>query len=212
MTVPVMCGCREQKYPNCPGLANVNEKRSPVSSTFDLNTPSLDTTVWGMSSPLVQVTVVPALIVTTGALKVKLSMVTAAAGGAGTARAMSATTDIKRMPATSVDAWNARILNALVMGTPGCGQTARVESISAMRSLPRTKNASVMPSMPCSCSGGTLSGPGDGAVPGAGCGKAVERAVWKAIRPSTFWVIWWMWPLSTVTDPNRASNFSASAA
>ena len=28
--------------------------------------------------------------------------------------------------------------------------------------------------------------PGDGAVPGAGCGKAVERAVWKAQLPSTF--------------------------
>ena len=28
-----------------------------------------------------------------------------------------------------------------------------------------------------------MSGPGEGAVPGAGCGKAVERAVWKAIAP-----------------------------
>ena len=31
--------------------------------------------------------------------------------------------------------------------------------------------------------------PGDGAVPGAGCGKAVERAVWKVTLPSTFCMI-----------------------
>jgi hypothetical protein len=40
-------------------------------------------------------------------------------------------------------------------------------------------------------------------VPGAGCGKAVERAVWNVTSPSTFCVIWWMWPLSTVTEPKR---------
>ena len=42
-----------------------------------------------------------------------------------------------------------------------------------------------------------------GALPGAGCGNAVERAVWKVMFPSTFCRIWWMWPLSTVTEPNR---------
>ena len=35
-------------------------------------------------------------------------------------------------------------------------------------------------------SSGTFIGPGDGAVPGAGCGNAVERAVWKVTLPSTF--------------------------
>ncbi len=30
-------------------------------------------------------------------------------------------------------------------------------------------------------------GPGAGAVPGAGWGKAVDLAVWKVIWPSTFW-------------------------
>ena len=40
-------------------------------------------------------------------------------------------------------------------------------------------------------------------MPGAGCGNAVERAVWKVTLPSTFCMIWWMWPLSTVTEPKR---------
>ena len=37
-------------------------------------------------------------------------------------------------------------------------------------------------------------------MPGAGCGNAVERAVWKVTLPSTFCIIWWIWPLSTVID------------
>src|SRR5689334_16456502 len=49
-----------------------------------------------------------------------------------------------------------------------------------------------MPSMPRNLSSGTFIGPGDGAVPGAGCGKAVERAVWKVTLPSTFCMTWWM--------------------
>ena len=40
-------------------------------------------------------------------------------------------------------------------------------------------------------------------VPGAGCGNAVDIAVWKATLPSTFWSTWWMWPLRTVTEPKR---------
>jgi len=28
---------------------------------------------------------------------------------------------------------------------------------------------------------------GEGALPGAGCGKAVDSAVWKVMLPSTFW-------------------------
>ena len=35
-TVPVMCGCREQKYSYVPGVVNVNENLSSVSSAFDL--------------------------------------------------------------------------------------------------------------------------------------------------------------------------------
>ena len=57
-----------------------------------------------------------------------------------------------------------------------------------------------------SLSSATFIGPGDGAVPGAGCGKAVERAVWKVTLPSTFCMIWWMWPLSTVTEPKRLTS------
>ena len=43
-----------------------------------------------------------------------------------------------------------------------------------------------MPSTVRSWSAGTIIGPGDGALPGAGCGKAVDRAVWKVTLPSTF--------------------------
>ena len=49
-------------------------------------------------------------------------------------------------------------------------------------------------------------------MPGAGCGNAVERAVWKVTLPSTFCISWWMWPLSTVTEPNRLRYPSACAA
>src|SRR5580693_1288073 len=59
-----------------------------------------------------------------------------------------------------------------------------------------------VPSMVRSLSSATFIGPGDGAAPGAGCGNAVERAVWKVTLPSTFCMTWWMWPLSTVTEPN----------
>src|SRR5271166_657135 len=50
-----------------------------------------------------------------------------------------------------------------------------------------------IPSMVRSLSAGTsFIGPGDAAVPGAGCGNAVERAVWNVTLPSTFCMIWWM--------------------
>src|SRR6185312_7775648 len=66
-----------------------------------------------------------------------------------------------------------------------------------------------MPSIVRSLSSGTFIGPGDGAEPGDGCGKAVERAVWKVTLPSTFCITWWMWPLSTVTEPKRFNSPSA---
>ena len=43
-----------------------------------------------------------------------------------------------------------------------------------------------VPSMVRSLSSGTLIGPGESAVPGTGCGNAVERAVWNVTLPSTF--------------------------
>src|SRR6476620_147901 len=58
-TVPVMCGCRVQKYSYAPGVVNVKEKLSAVSSVFDLKSFELETTVCGESSSLTQVTVLP---------------------------------------------------------------------------------------------------------------------------------------------------------
>ncbi len=37
----------------------------------------------------------------------------------------------------------------------------------------------------------------------------MERAVWNVTFPSTFCIIWWMWPFSTVTEPNRFNSASA---
>ncbi len=57
------------------------------------------------------------------------------------------------------------------------------------------------PSMLRSLASSTFIGPGEGAAPGAGGGKAVDRAVWTVTLPSPFCITWWMWPLSTVTEP-----------
>jgi len=69
-----------------------------------------------------------------------------------------------------------------------------------------------MPSTVLSLSGATFIGPGLGAAPAAGCGKAVDSAVWKVTLPSTFCTTWWIWPLSTVTEPNGFSEANACSA
>src|SRR5437762_1254815 len=74
-------------------------------------------------------------------------------------------------------------------------------SMIASRCCPRLKVTSVTPSTERSLSSATFIGPGEGAVPGAGCGKAVDNAVWKVTLPSTFCITWWMWPFNTVTEP-----------
>jgi hypothetical protein len=69
---------------------------------------------------------------------------------------------------------------------------AFVRSLSVMASgwVPRFTATVAMPSTLRSLSSGTFIGPGEGALPGAGCGKAVERAVWNVTAPSTFCMIW----------------------
>src|ERR1700745_3726412 len=71
----------EQKYGYVPALAKVNENFSSVSSTLDLNTLSVLTIVWGMSSRFVQVTVVPTATVKAAGPKLKLSTFTSAVVG-----------------------------------------------------------------------------------------------------------------------------------
>src|SRR6476659_508684 len=92
-----MCGCREQKYLKVPGVVKVNEYFPSVSSTLERNVLG-DTTVWGMSSSFVQVTVLPALTFSSCGPKVKLPILTAissAEAGAAAWRYAAAT------PATS---------------------------------------------------------------------------------------------------------------
>ena len=66
-----------------PGVVNVNEYVPSVSSTFERKLLG-DTTVCGMSSSLVQVMVVPALIFTSCGPKVKFPILIAAASAAQT--------------------------------------------------------------------------------------------------------------------------------
>src|SRR5882672_10128347 len=73
-----MRGCIEQKYSYSPGVVKVCANVSSVSSAADLNFPSFSRTVWGLSSALVQVTVVPGATTKSGGVKLKLSIRTAA--------------------------------------------------------------------------------------------------------------------------------------
>src|SRR5215469_6716704 len=68
----------EQKYEYVPAFVKVNENLSSVSSALDLNTlgSSELTTVCGISSRLVHVTVVPAATVKVTGEKLKLSILT----------------------------------------------------------------------------------------------------------------------------------------
>src|SRR3984893_10795390 len=66
----------EQKYSYVPGLLNVNENFSSVSSTLDLNVLSVLTAVCGISSRFVQVTVVPTGTFSSAGPKLKLSILT----------------------------------------------------------------------------------------------------------------------------------------
>src|SRR5215467_13196382 len=73
----------EQKYGYVPAFSNLKENFSSESNTLDLNAfgSSELTTVWGMSSWLVQVTVVPTETDKAAGPKLKLSIFTSAASG-----------------------------------------------------------------------------------------------------------------------------------
>src|SRR5713226_3068557 len=79
MTLPVIFGWIEQKYGYAPALLKVKENFSSVSSTLDLKTLSVLTTVCGISSRFVHVTVVPTGTVSVPGPKLKLSIFTSVA-------------------------------------------------------------------------------------------------------------------------------------
>src|SRR4029077_5326670 len=87
---PTMRGCIEQKYSYSPGAVKVWEKVSSVSSAADLNFPSFSRTVCGVSSALVQVTVVPGAMTSVSGVKLKLSIRTAAGFAASWVAALPA--------------------------------------------------------------------------------------------------------------------------
>jgi hypothetical protein len=91
--VPVMCGCKEQKYLYVPGVVNVNAYVPSVSSSLDRKLLG-DITVCGMSSSLVQVTVVPAFTFNSCGPKVKFPILTVtseATAGVAAERRMATT-------------------------------------------------------------------------------------------------------------------------
>jgi hypothetical protein len=98
-TVPCIIGWIEQTYSNVPAFAKVNEYVAPVSIPGEWNVvPSLDTTVWGSSSLLVQVTVLPAGIVRLAGANAKLLMITAfEPGGASDAAGVAAEPELPGM-------------------------------------------------------------------------------------------------------------------
>ena len=60
------------------------------------------------------------------------------------------------------------------------------DSTTARLCDPATKLTLRIPSTSRSLSAGTFMGPGEAALPGAGCGKAVDIAEWNVTFPSTF--------------------------
>src|SRR5579862_9347457 len=69
---------------------------------------------------------------------------------------------------------------------PAIPAGARVESTTARLWFFITAFTSVIPRTLRNLSSGTFIGPGPFAVPGTGCGNAVDIAVWNVTLPSTF--------------------------
>src|SRR5436190_21240075 len=90
----------EQKYGYVPGLQKVKENFSSVSSTLDLKTPSVLTTVCGISSRLIHVTVVPAGTVSVPGPKLKLSIFTSVVSAFCCALARTLTWRMSIVPST----------------------------------------------------------------------------------------------------------------
>src|SRR6202012_3058676 len=123
----------------------------------------------GISSRLVQVTVSPTFTLIDAGEKVKLSIdiFVSAARAAPSCHEDISTESAMRMP--SLRSFSDDI--AVVL------QPCNGVSMMARRSSPLLKLMLATPSMLRSLLSSTFIGPGEGALPGAGCGKAVERAV-----------------------------------
>jgi hypothetical protein len=164
-----MYGCTEQKYWNAPGVVKVNENLSPVSSLFDLKSFVLEATVCvvpgngraGLHSDALR---------NEGVLVDFTSVSAACVDAAGKANAAERTATASTVAI--------RTLTCECCHDPHVPpQPASGLSMIASRCCPRLKVTSVTPRRERSLSSGTFIGPGEGAVPGAGCGNAVDRAV-----------------------------------
>src|SRR5271168_2736585 len=131
-TFPVIFGWIEQKYSYVPAFANVYVNFSSVSSTLDLNTPSVLTTVWGISSRFVHVTVVPTGIVNASGPNLKLSIFTSITA-AGVAAEGIAATGIAAGAATAC----AVAIDAPTATATAAGRAATGRTLSPDAALPK---------------------------------------------------------------------------
>src|ERR1700710_322280 len=120
-----MCGCSEQKYLYSPAAVNVNAKVPSVSMVFDLNLPA-QTTVWGMSSRLVHVTVWPTFTLSCCGWKTKLSICTAN-GSAAASSATAATTGRNRVATAAMP--KSRRLSEVICNIPSIAFSSEVAPV-----------------------------------------------------------------------------------
>src|ERR1700746_2153757 len=107
----------EQKYGYVPALLKVKENFSSVSSTLDLNVfgSSVLTTVCGISSRLIQVTVVPTGTVSVAGPKLKLSIFTSVVSAFCWALADRFSSDSATVPATNTSALVRTAIDTLLL-------------------------------------------------------------------------------------------------
>ncbi len=138
-----------------------------------------------MSSRFVHLTVAPTATVSAWGPNEKLSIFTSAAfaGSCPRKRRFAGVTFFDTASNSTTEAIpTPKLFNTLFLifcsSSPGFFLAqARFESTTASAPFPLTKFTSVIPSTLRSCCAGTFIGPGEGAVPGAGCGNAVDAAV-----------------------------------
>ena len=152
----------------------MNESCHPYRVPWNGKRPS---TLWGMSSRLRKTIAVPAFTVSSFGVKVKLSMFTsisaARTGNDEMASAASRRGASYYILPRNVPCQRFQLASSGVL-------------VIARALLPCLTATLVIPSTVRSFSAGTSKGPGEGTVRGAGCGKAVDLAVWKVTWPSTF--------------------------
>src|SRR5437879_1198858 len=128
----------EQKYGYVPGLLKVKENFSSVSSTLDLKTPSVLTTECGISSRLVQVTLVPTGTVRVPGPKLKLSIFTSVVSGFCCAPARNFFWLMATVPVPSTSAAVRTAIDTLLLMLFSCSIYSPIRLVSNLGQFPVT--------------------------------------------------------------------------